>query len=171
MIDIRPETKEDYPAVYQVNRLAFGRDNEARLVEALRRAEGHIPELSLVAVESGQVVGHVLFSPTPIETEDGPRAAISLAPVAVLPERQNQGIGSALIRHGLEECRRLGHKIVIVLGHAGYYPRFGFTPARAKGVAPPFEVADEHWMALELQPGALEGVQGTVRYPPAFDEV
>jgi putative acetyltransferase len=168
MIEIRMETPEDYEAVFEVNRRAFGRGNEARLVEALRSSGG---ALSLVAEAGGQVVGHILFSPIWIETESGEAPAISLAPMAVLPEFQNQGIGSQLVRRGLEECRRQGNKVVIVLGHPGFYPRFGFSPARAMGVEAPFDVPDEPWMALELQPGALQGVSGRVRYPPAFDEV
>jgi putative acetyltransferase len=168
MITLRPETIEDYAAIREVNLLAFGRDVEPRLVEALRASPDFIPELSLVAVEAGQVVGHILFSPVAIEMKDGSVPALTLAPLAVRPEFQNQGIGSDLVRRGLEECRRLGHRIVIVVGHAEYYPRFGFSLARAHGLEAPFPVPDEAFMVLELVPGALEGAAGTVRYPPAF---
>ena len=168
MVIIRYEIPEDFAAVYEVNRRAFGRENEARLVEALRR-EGDA--ISLVAEVEGRVIGHILFSPIRIEAQDGTAAAMSLAPMAVLPEFQNRGAGSALVRGGLEECRRQGHEIVIVLGHANFYPRFGFSPARPMGIEPPFQAPDEAWMALALQPGGLEGVRGVVKYPPAFDEV
>lgn len=137
MITIRPETAADYDAMGEVTRLAFGRQEEARLVEELRALAGFIPELSLVAVSGREVVGHVLFSLVAIETGDGDIPALALAPVSVRPDRQRQGIGSALIREGLGRCRRLGHEIVVVLGHPSYYPRFGFTPARAKGLHPP----------------------------------
>jgi putative acetyltransferase len=96
------------------------------------------------------------------------RAGLALAPVAVAPSRQGNGIGSALIRRGLEEARALGHTVVIVLGHAGYYPRFGFVPARALGIRAPFPVNDESFMALALRPGGLDGVRGTVQYAAPF---
>ena len=169
---IRPETPADYSAVYELNRVAFdGRDAEPRLVEAIRRAEGFIPELSLVAEEGGAVVGHILFSPIIVAIDRGEVPALSLAPMAVRPDRQRRGIGSALVRHGLAECGRLGHRIVIVVGHAEFYPRFGFSSALAQNLACPFGNCGEAWMALELVPGALQGVWGTVKYPKAFDLV
>ena len=170
MITIRPETVEDYAAIREVNTLAFGREVEARLVENLRRLPDFIPELSLVGIEAGQVVGHILFSPLVIETQEGAVPAVALATLAVRPEFQNQGIGSELVRDGLERCRSLGHRIVVVIGHPKYYPRFGFSPARAQGLEVPFPVPDEAFLVLELVPGALDGVAGTVRYPPPFEE-
>ena len=171
MLEIRTQNQEDAPAVHRVNALAFERDAEAQLVEVLRLAPDSIPELSLVALLDGEIVGHILFSPIVIETPDGTIPAISLAPMAVLPEVQNRGVGSALVRWGLESCRSLGHRIVIVLGHIDYYPRFGFSAAAAKNLVCPFGDAGEAWMAIELQPGALEGVHGPVRYPPEFEGV
>ena len=129
------------------------------------RAEGAVAS-SLVAIEDGQVVGHILFSEMTIDTEGGPVRAASLAPLAVRPDRQRQGIGSALVERGLQACRCRGHTIVIVLGHPEYYPRFGFSAERARNLRGPF--AGEAWMALELTPGALEGISGTVRYAKAF---
>ena len=170
MTTIRPETAEDYDAIRKVNVLAFGREVEARLVEALRGSSEFVPELSLVAVEGGRVVGHILFSPLVIETKDGAVPALALAVLAVRPEFQNQGIGSELVREGLERCRSLGHRIMVVVGHPAYYPRFGFSPARARGLEAPFTVPDEAFLVLELVPGALDGVAGTVKYPPPFEE-
>jgi len=169
--EIHPEKPEDYAAVYEVNRLAFGREVEGRLVEALRQSPDHFPELSLVAVVAGRVVGHILFSAIAIEVPGTRIPALGLAPLAVRPEFQKKGIGSELVRYGLEQCRRLGHKIVVVIGHPDYYPRFGFSSARAEGLEVPFPVPDEAFMALELVPGALSGISGMVRYSPAFDEV
>ena len=173
MLGIRAETAADFPAVREVNRLAFGRDAEAGLVDALRATDGYIPSLSRVAVVDGRIVGHILFTRIGIVTAGGvvPTPTLALAPMAVLPEHQNRGVGSALVRDGLETCRRLGHGSVIVLGHPAYYPRFGFVPARPRGIAAPFPAPDEAFMLIELVPGALNGVQGTVQYPPAFSEV
>ncbi|KPK14446.1 MAG: GCN5 family acetyltransferase, partial [Nitrospira bacterium SG8_3] len=114
MIEIRAETEEDRKAIFEVNKLAFGQDDEARLVDALRESDDFIYELSLVAVKEGKVVGHILFSPIAIETELGLVRVLSLAPMAVLPEFQRQGIGSELVRKGLKECERFGHEVVVV---------------------------------------------------------
>jgi putative acetyltransferase len=160
---IREETPADHPAVREVNRRAFGQDDEANLVDALRA--GQYTRLSLVAERDG-IVGHLLFSRLPIETVVGTIEALALAPVAVLPERQRQGVGSQLIRQGIAMCRERGYRIVVVLGHADYYPRFGFSAALAERLRSPF--TGPHFMALELVPGALVGVEGDVRYPPPF---
>lgn len=171
IIKIRPEKKEDYSKIYEINKLAFKSDEEPRLVEVIRELENFIPELSLVAVKNEQIIGHILFSPITIETKKSAVPALALAPMAVLPEFQNQGIGSELVRYGLKECKRLGHKIVVVVGHPNYYPRFGFSSARAKGLESPFPVSDEVFMVLELVPGVLDRISGMVRYSKAFDEV
>ena len=169
---IRPETPTDIPLIYAVNQLAFdGRQEEPDLVDAIRLSDDFIPELSIVAEDNGRVVGHILFSRIHIDTRTGPIPALSLAPLAVLPAFQNRGIGSALVRQGLEECRRLGHAIVIVLGHPDYYPRFGFSAGLAKALECPYGDVGAAWMALELVPGALDGVRGKVVYPPVFDGV
>jgi putative acetyltransferase len=165
---IRPETPADHEAIRQVNRLAFGQDAEARLVDTLR-AGGYV-RFSLVAENAGKVVGHILFSDLPIITEAGPVSALALAPMAVLPKFQRQGIGSALVRQGLEVCRDQGHRIVIVLGHPDFYPKLGFSAKLAESLSSPFG-GGAAWMALELVPGALAGVVGTVQYPPPFSEV
>ncbi|MBE0699374.1 MAG: N-acetyltransferase [Anaerolineaceae bacterium] len=172
MIFIRPEKPADIAAIYSLNKQSFdGRDAEPGLVDAVRSSEYFIPQLSLVAEENGQVVGHILFSRIHVETTGGKIPALALAPMAVLPEFQNKGIGSALVRHGLDECKRLNHAIVIVLGHTGFYPRFGFSAALAKALECPYGDCGDAWMAYELSPGALSNVRGKVVYPSFFDGV
>jgi len=170
-VSVRPETAAEFAAIREITVSAFGRDNEARLIETLRGAPDFIPALSLIALRDGRAVGHILFTPVRIRTATGAVPALALAPMAVRPELHKQAIGSALVRDGLAKCRRLGHRIVIVVGHANYYPRFGFSPARASGLEAPFPVPDASFMALALVPGALDGVQGMVEYPPAFGVV
>ena len=171
MTTMRAETAADRAAIHEVNALAFGREAETELVDALRDSSTFIPALSLVAERDGRVVGHVLLSRIVIRTADGEVPALTLAPVAVHPEFQNQGVGAAMVREGLERARALGHRIVVVIGHPAYYPRFGFAPARPQGLEAPFPIADPPFMALALVPGALDGVRGTVVFPPAFDGV
>ena len=96
---------------------------------------------------------------------------LGLAPMAVAPEYQQQGIGSALVRSGLEHCRAAGYKAVIVLGHPRYYPRFGFVPASHFNIRSQYDAPDEAFMALELEPGALGEIGGVVKYHPLFDQV
>lgn len=147
-----------------VNEAAFGGTEEASLVESLRDA-GQVL-LSLVAETDALVVGHVLFSRMSIDTRAGSIPAVALAPVAVLPAYQRQGVGGRLIRDGLEALRGRGEQIAIVVGHPAYYPRFGFSSEQARRLDSPFPA--EAFMTLELRPGALEGIRGSVRYPQAF---
>ena len=165
MFSIRPETPSDREAVYRVNQLAFGQADEAVLVDALR--SGGYARVSLVAEVDGEIVGHILFSDLPILTAHGTVSAVSLAPMAVVPEHQRRGIGSALVRAGLEACRAAGYRIVVVLGHADFYPRFGFSAKLAEPLLSPFH-GKHSWMAAELLPGALDGVSGWVQYAPPF---
>ncbi|HAT72277.1 MAG TPA: GNAT family N-acetyltransferase [Elusimicrobia bacterium] len=168
---IRAEAAGDVHAVRKLNKKAFKGNSESKLVDAIREADYFIPGLSIVAEKGGKIVGHILFSPIKIKDAAGSTPALSLAPMAVLPEYQNQGIGTALVKYGLDECRKSGYKIVVVVGHAGYYPRFGFVKAGGKGLKLPFEAPDEVFMALELAPGALDGVKGTIEYPREFHTV
>lgn len=161
---IRTERAADHPGIRQVNEAAFGTSEEADLVDALRR-DG-VVLLSIVAELNASVVGHALFSRMSIDAPDGAVAAVALAPMAVAPPYQRGGIGTSLIRHGIEALRAMGERIVIVVGHPDYYPRFGFSSALARPLESPFP--PEAFMALELSPGALDGVRGPVRYPRAF---
>jgi putative acetyltransferase len=164
---VRPETTADRVAVRRVHQEAFGQYDEAWIVDALRR--GGYVRVSLVAELGGQVVGHVLFSDLPIIAQSGTVPALALAPLAVLPEFQKQGIGSELVRRGLETCRADGHRLVLVVGHPHYYPRFGFSAEKAACLDSPYP--GPSFMAAELVPGAFEQVRGRVVYPPPFEEV
>jgi putative acetyltransferase len=161
---VRSEQSEDRAQVRSINTQAFGRPDEADLVDRLRD-EG-VMLLSLVAEIGGQPVGHVLFSRMWIATSEGEIPAVALAPMAVLPDWQRRGVGGALIRAGLAMLRDRGESVAIVLGHHDYYPRFGFSCDAAQYLESPFP--PEAFMALELRAGALAGVRGAVRYPPAF---
>jgi putative acetyltransferase len=169
MIVVRTETIKDHESIRRVNELAFGRQNEADLVDALRA--NACAYVSLVAVVDEQVVGHIFFSPVSIKSETNDFTAMGLAPMAVLPSYQNQGIGSQLVREGLKECQRLGENIVAVLGHPNYYPRFGFVPASLKGLRSEYDVPNEVFMVAELDEDALDGRRGLVRYHPEFSKV
>ena len=166
-MEIRTETGADLAAVGEVNRLAYGREAEARLVDSLR--DGGYARLSLVAEEEGRLVGHILFSEAVIRTDGGEVGALALGPVGVIPERQGRGVGSALIREGLDRCVQEGHRIVVLLGHPGYYPRFGFSAERAGNLSSPY--SGDAFMALELAPGALSGVVGEFEFAPPFGAV
>jgi len=166
---IRLEQPEDVPGIRIVNERAFGSSSEADIVDALRR--NGKATISLVAEDEGCVVGHILFSPVTVETGERELAGLGLAPVAVLPEFQNRGVGSSLVEQGIERCREAGHSFVVVLGHPHYYPRFGFTPASRFGIKCEYDVADENFMAMELREGALQNQAGMARYQPEFNEV
>ncbi len=163
---IREEQESDRDAIWAINRSAFGQDCEGQLIDALR--SGGFLSLSLVAESQGQLVGHVAFSDLAIVDEDARVDALALAPVAVVPEFQSNGIGSKLIRRGLEVCRSRGHRIVIVLGEPDYYHRFGFSSALASPLMSPYQ--GPAFQATELVPGALEGVGGKVEYSQPFNE-
>jgi putative acetyltransferase len=161
---LRRENPREQGAVRSLNEAAFGRPDEADLIDRLR-IEGAVLA-SFVVEREKQIVGHILLSRMLIETSEGAIPAVALAPLAVLPDHQRRGIGGQLIRHGLDWLRERGEQVVIVLGHPEYYPRFGFSSDRARALASPFPA--EAFMALELLPGALDGIRGRVRYPDAF---
>ena len=166
----RTETSADHSAIRRVNEAAFGGHEEADLVDALR-ADGSVL-LSLVAIAPGaafgqsELVGHVMFSRMSIEGSGRSMPAVALGPVAVLPARQRQGVGEALIRDGLARLQDAGEHVVVVVGHDTYYPRFGFTHQAERTIEHPFPA--EAFMLLELIPNALHDLRGRVRYPAPF---
>ncbi len=169
---IRQENAEDFKEVYEINTLAFGQENEARLVDLLRNSNAFVPELSLVAEIDNVLIGHILFSKIQIVDKDNTGfESLALAPMAVRPGFQHNGVGGQLIRSGIDRARALGYKSIIVLGHEHYYPRFGFTPAGKWNIKAPFDVPADVFMALELLPNGLAGTSGTVKYPKEFDNV
>ncbi len=166
-IAVRAAAPADRAAIAAINTEAFGQPDEAALVEALR-ADGDVA-FELAAERDGAVVGHILFSPLALrpEPENAPRL-LSLAPVAVRPDCQRQGVGGALVRAGLGRARTEGWDAVIVLGHPDYYPPFGFSHAAAAGLDHPFPEAGPAFMALELSDGALARAAGRLVFAPAF---
>lgn len=169
MLTIRSAKPEDYPTIHQVHTLAFGRPQEGELVDALRRNQALT--ISLVAVQGGRIVGHIALSPVTITSPTATIDALGLAPMAVLPTYQRLGIGSQLVEAGLHACRATDYGVVIVLGHAHYYPRFGFSPARPHGIVWEHDVPEEVFMVQEIKSGALAQTQGVVRYRPEFAAV
>ena len=170
-VHIRDERESDSAAIFEVNAAAFGGGKEcgeAKLVDSLR--EAGLAKISLVAEVDSTVVGHILFSPVTIESEERSVELLSLAPMAVSPEFQRTGIGSQLVEAGLVRCRDTEMPAVVVLGHPAFYPRFGFASDLALPLENPFG-SGEAWMALELREGALSEVRGKVVYPQVFFEL
>ncbi len=165
-MQIRAENPDDVFAVRHVNEAAFGQADEADLVDRLRKSA--MSYIALVAVDGGTVIGHIAFSPITMDPPQANLSALGLAPMSVLPDRQRNGVGSALVREGLAACREAGADAVFVLGHPEYYPKFGFEPAAARGIGNEYGAPPEAFMVLELTPGALECVTGTALYDPAL---
>lgn len=168
MIEIRQENQKDYEEVYMVVKTAFemaehSDGNEQDLVVDLRNSDSFIPELSLVAVKEDKIVGYILFTKIKIENHE----EIALAPLAVLPEYQKQGIGSMLIEQGHKIAKKLGYHYSIVLGSENYYPKFGYIPATQYGIQAPFDVANENFMAMKLNDTDIE-ITGVVQYAKEF---
>ncbi len=170
-LEIRPAAPEDYPDIYALTQKAFQQDFESMLIAKLRNKPNFIPELSLVAVEHAIRKGYVLFSIIKIKATQQSYETLALAPLAVHPRYQNQGIGKKLVLSGLESAKNLGYQSVIVLGHPEYYSTLGFKKASLWQIHCPFEVPDEAFMAIELKENALQGKAGMVEYPPEFIEM
>lgn len=169
MITVRPERPEDACQVRHLNELAFGQPTEANLVERLRQACSD--SLSLVA-EDDTVVGHILFTPVVVESARRRVLGMGLAPMAVRPDRQRQGIGSQLVRRGLDLLRERGCPFVVVVGHPEYYPRFGFEPASRHGLASQWDgIPHAAFLVLVLDRHAMAGVSGVAKYREEFSEV
>ena len=166
---IRREAPSDFAAVDQVLQRAFARPAEAELVRQIRTADPRV--ISLVALSHDQVTGHILFTPVSIEGQDDQTLYLALGPMAVDPPHQRTGIGSALVNEGLAACRTTGAGLVFVLGHAGYYPRFGFQLAGPLGFHYKSEEFDPNFMVIYLVPKAAGSAGGLVSYLPAFEGV
>ena len=169
MLAFRPEQTGDEASIRELNEQAFGQPNEANLVDTLRRRGAVV--LSMVAIENNHVVGHILFTETIVAEADSQFRVLGLGPMAVLPSYQRKGIGSGLLERALDRCRELDYGAVVVIGHPEFYPRFGFVPARLKGIRCEFDVPDEAFMVLELRGDALDGRSRLIRYQPEFGEV
>jgi len=167
MTTVRRERQGDEAQVFEVNCQAFGRKEEAEVVDALRDS---CPEgVSLVAEAEGRIVGHILFTPTIVEGEGDSLVGTGLAPVAVLPQHQGKGIGSALVRAGLDEMRMAGEPFVVVVGHPGFYPKFGFERASKYGIRCEYsEVPDEAFMIIVFDESRMQGLTGIAKERPEF---
>jgi putative acetyltransferase len=164
---VRPETPSDYEAIDELLRSAFGGAKECQLVRLVRASDNYVPDLTLVAEENGQVVGHIMFSYVTLKGDEEFRV-LSLACMAVTPERQRSGIGGALVEAGLERAEERGEPLVIVVGHPTYYPRVGFEPASRYGIErPSADIPDDAFMVRRLS-GYSERHRGRAVYPPAF---
>jgi len=175
-VQIRQETEADHEAVFHLVEEAFrtldiSDHREQFMIERLRKSESFIPELSMVAcLNDGTVVGHILMTKITIEGEDHSHPSLALAPVSVLPEYQNRNIGSQLIVAAQNKALELGYTSIVLVGHAKYYPRFGYERCSRYGIKMPFEAPDINCMVVELVPGALERIKGIVQYDPSFYE-
>jgi len=166
---IREEKATDISKIWKINEAAFDTDAEANLVNALR--DSNIPFISLVAEENGELAGHILFTPVELENGSSGIKIAGLAPMAVIPKLQNQGIGSKLIEAGIRRCQSEGYDAIVVLGHPNYYPKFGFMPSVNYGIKSEYEVPDEVFMVLELNKDSLNGIQDIIKYHEAFGSV
>lgn len=162
-IEIREATLADIDTVLDIERRAFGEEDVAALVEALLGDVSAEPRISLLAFDSGQPVGHVLFTHAVLEDGESREPVSLLAPLAVVPEAQGRGIGQALIAAGIERARALGYALSIVLGHPGYYPKAGFEPAFPHGITAPHPInPPEAFMVREIRKGALGVIRGAL---------
>jgi putative acetyltransferase len=165
VIEILEERPGDIAAIRDLNQRAFEQNQEANIVDALRSSGGAL--LSLVATVNGQVAGHIMYSPLSI----GSLRGAALGPMAVLPELQRQGIGSKLVEAGNRRIEQGGCPFIIVVGHPEFYTRFGFTPARARGITCEWDLPDEVFMVLVLDEAEMEGVSGLTKYRDEFSSV
>lgn len=166
-VKLRSETMYDFEAIDKINNKAFGQEGESKLIRALRKSPNFNSELSIIAIEDQQAIGHILMTEIMTDTYSK-NDLLALAPMAVCSEHQNKKIGSLLILEGIRRAYKLGYKGIVVLGHKDYYPKFGFKKASEYNIKCPFPVPDEIYMALPLYEDALKDIEGTVIYPDAF---
>lgn len=167
-INIRPTRPVDENAIEKIHTEAFSNDVEARLVHALEESSERL--ISLVAEDGDTLVGHILFSPVTLTGDEGALRIMGLAPMAVLPSHQRKGIGTRLVEEGLKRCQDDGYDAVVVLGHADYYPRFGFRPADEYDLTSEYEAPPGAFMVKELKAECLKGHRGTIQYHAAFSK-
>ena len=166
---IREDDLADTEAIWNINADAFETEAEANLVNVLR--DSGCTFISLVAEADNKAVGHILFTPVELTENKNTLKIIGLAPMAVLHQYQNKGIGSKLVKTGIEHCKSKNYDAIVVLGHPGYYPKFGFVPSVTYGIKSEYEVPDEAFMILELVPNSLKDHQGIIRYHELFNSV
>ena len=169
MIEIRQEQPRDIRQIQQLNIQAFGGRQEAELVDKLRSRCSDL--LSLVAVLQDKVVGHILFSPVSVSSNQRTVVGMGLAPMAVIPEYQRQGIGGSLIKTGIAKLTKKRCPFLVVLGHPDYYPRFGFEPASGCGIRSEWKVPDEAFLIMVLNQSQIKGINGVVNYRSEFSEL
>ena len=165
---VRGEKAADYATISEINRLAFGREEEANLVNAIRKTKSYEFGFSLVAVREDIILGHVMFSKGFITHRGRRFKCLILGPIAVHPEHQRKGIGKALVNEGLERAKEVGFGAVIVVGDPAYYSAFGFKPAGGMKLRTTLGVPDENFMAKEISRNSLRGIIGTVMFPREF---
>ena len=168
-MNIRDELSSDIEKIWEINKDAFGTEDEANLVNALRSSG--CTYISLVAETEDKVVGYILFTSVELSGNENNLKIVGLAPMAVSTQYQNKGIGSKLVKAGLERCKSLGYDAVVVLGHPNYYPKFGFIPSVKFGIKSEYEVPDEVFMILELVQGSLKNYKGIIKYHEDFNNV
>jgi putative acetyltransferase len=166
VIEVREERPGDVAAVRELNKLAFGQDQEANIVDALR-SHG-VASVSLVATLNGRVVGHIMYSPLSV---GGETKGAALGPMAVLPEHQRQGIGSKLVEAGNRRLEEAGCPFIVVVGHAHFYPRFGFRPASTHGITCEWDLPDDAFMLLVLDQVNMGRFSGLATYRHEFSTV
>lgn len=169
MIEIREERRADYQAIRDVNNQAFNQPQEGTIIEKIR--ESGVEILSLVAIIDNKIVGHIFFSPVRMEEQATLKDGMGLAPMAVLPDYQQQGIGSKLIKEGIQRLKLKSVPYIIVLGHKDYYPKFGFETASKYGLKCQWDgVPDEAFMVMILDDKMKPKIHGVAKYRDEFDE-
>jgi len=173
-ITIRKEKETDFKAVFSLIETAFKQldlsdHKEQFLVERLRKSNSFVPELSLVAEYKGEIIGHILLTKIKIKNNENEFGSLALAPISVLPEYQNKGVGGILIENAHRIAKKMNYNSIVLLGHPNYYPKFGYVRADNFGIELPYDVLKENCMVVELSKNGLKDISGIVEYPKEFD--